>query len=142
MPIGSNRTVADRDSGASLIQQIRNGNGTFVVGAATTNARSPVVGLNSVTNPASWAAGAPPYTVTFSTPTAYAVTDSTGAAVQSGTCADGQTLAFNGAQLQISGTPVAGDSFSVAASANQDVFTTLQNLVTALTTPSRRSTSP
>jgi len=132
--IGANRTVADSDSGASLFQQIRNGNGTFVVGAAGTNAGSGVVGLNSVTNPATWAAGKPPYAITFSTPTAYAVTDSTGATVQSGSYADGQTLTFNGAQLQISGTPAAGDSFSVASSANQDVFTTLQNLVTALTT--------
>ncbi len=132
--IGSNRTVADSDSGARLFQQIRNGNGTFVVGAASTNTGSGVVGLNSVTNPATWAGGNPPYTITFSTPTAYAVTDSTGATVQSGSYADGQTLAFNGAQLQISGTPAAGDTFSVAASANQDVFTTLQNLVSALTT--------
>ena len=32
--IGSNRTVADSDSGAAVFQQIRNGNGTFVASAA------------------------------------------------------------------------------------------------------------
>ncbi len=134
--IGSNRTVADSDSGAAVFQQIRNGNGTFVASAASTNTGSAVLGTNSVTNPASWAAGSPPYTITFSTPAAYTVTDSTGATVQAGAYTDGQTLAFNGAQLELDGTPAAGDTFSVAPSSNQDMFTTLRNLVTALTTSS------
>ena len=136
--IGSNRTVADSDSGAAVFQQIRNGNGTFVASAAGTNSGSAVLGINSVTNPQSWAAGRPPYTITFTTPAAYTVTDSTGATVQSGAYTDGQTLAFNGAQLQLNGAPAAGDTFSVAASSNQDMFTTLNNLVTALTTSSAK----
>lgn len=134
--IGSNQTVADSDSGAAVFQQIRDGNGTFVASAASTNTGSAILGANSVTNPSGWAAGSPPYTITFSTPAAYTVTDSTGATVQTGAYTDGQALAFNGAQLQLDGTPAAGDTFSVAASSNQDMFTTLQNLVTALTTSS------
>ena len=134
--IGSNQTVADSDSGAAVFQQIRDGNGTFVASAASTNTGSAILGANSVTNPSGWAAGSPPYTITFSTPAAYTVTDSTGATVQTGAYTDGQALAFNGAQMQLDGTPAAGDTFSVAASSNQDMFTTLQNLVTALTTSS------
>ena len=134
--IGSNQTVADSDSGAAVFQQIRNGNGTFVASAASTNTGSAILGANSVTNPAGWAAGSPPYTIAFSTPAAYTVTDSTGATVQTGAYTDGQALAFGGAQLQFDGTPAAGDTFSVAASSNQDMFTTLQNLVTALATSS------
>ena len=134
--IGSNRTVADSDSGAAVFQQIRAGNGTFVASAAAGNTGSGVVGANSVTDPAAWAAGRPPYTISFTTPAAYTVTDSTGATVQSGAYTDGQTLAVNGTQLQLSGAPAAGDTFSVAASTNQDMFTTLQKLVTALTTSS------
>jgi len=131
--IGSNRTVADSDSGAALFQQVRNGNGTFVANATSTNTGTGVVGTNSVSDPTAWAAGSPPYTITFSSPTAYAITDSTGASVQTGTFASGQTLSFNGAQVEIDGTPAAGDTFSVSSSANQDMFTTLQNLVSALT---------
>jgi flagellar hook-associated protein 3 FlgL len=134
--IGSNRTVADSDSGAALFQQVRNGNGSFVASAASANTGSGIVGLNSVTDPTAWAAGSPPYTITFSSPSAYAVTDSTGASVQTGTFASGQTLSFNGAQLEIDGTPAAGDTFSVAPSSNQDMFTTLQNLVSALNSTS------
>jgi len=130
--IGTNRTVADGDSGAALFQQIRNGNGTFVVAANAANTGAAVVGSNSVTDPAAWLAGKPPYTLSFSSPTTYSVTDSTGATVvNNATYTDGQTISFNGAQIEVSGAPAAGDSFTVASSANQDMFTTLQSLVTA-----------
>lgn len=135
--IGSNRQVADGDSGALVFQQIRNGNGTFVVTANSANAGSAIVGTNTVVDPSAWAAGQPPYTLTFTSPTTYTITD---AAVPPNTTAaaaytDGQTIAFNGAQLQISGTPAAGDTFTIAPSANQDMFATLQNLVAALNGP-------
>jgi len=82
-------------------------------------------------------AGGDSFTVSGSTdvPAAYTVTDSTGATVGSGSYTDGGSIAFNGAQLTLSGTPNAGDSISVSTSTHQSVFTTLQNLVTALNTP-------
>jgi flagellar hook-associated protein 3 FlgL len=52
--------------------------------------------------------------------------------VTSGTYTDGQTIAFAGVQVTLAGQPAAGDSFSVAPSTNQSLFTTVQNLVTAL----------
>ena len=135
--IGANRQIADGDSGALVFQQIRNGNGTFVVTAGGANAGSAVVGSNTVSDPSAWAAGHPPYTLTFTSPTTYTVADS---AVPPNTTApatytDGQTISFDGAQLQISGTPAAGDTFTIAPSSNQDMFATLQNLVTALNGP-------
>jgi len=135
--IGSNRQVADGDSGAQVFQQVRNGNGTFVVAANAANQGSVVVGANSVSDPAAWAAGHPPYTLTFTSPTTYTITDSATPPVTTApaTYTDGQTISFAGTQLQVSGTPVAGDSFTVAPSANQDLFTTVQNLVAALTGP-------
>ena len=39
-----------------------------------------------------------------------------------------------GISFSISGAPATGDSFTVAPSANQSVFTTLQNLITAFST--------
>ncbi len=134
--IGPNRQLADGDTGAAVFQQIRNGNGTFVVQAAPANQGSAVVGANSVTSPTAWAAGSPPYTLTFANPTTYSVTDSTGATiVNNATYTDGQTISFNGVQMQVDGAPVAGDAFTVAPSANQDMFTSLQNLVAALNAP-------
>ncbi len=44
-------------------------------------------------------------------------------------------------QVTVSGQPAAGDAFTVAPSTNQSVFTTVQNLITALqqTTPTAAS---
>jgi flagellar hook-associated protein 3 FlgL len=140
--IGPDAQVADGDSGARVFQQIPTGNGTFAVSAAAGNAGSGVIGATSVTNAAAWSAGHPPYTIGFANalpattpPTLqYTVTDSTGATVVPATTyTDGQSITINGAQLSMSGTPAASDTFTVAASTSQDVFTTLQNLVTALT---------
>ncbi|GBG15818.1 flagellar hook-associated protein 3 FlgL [Novimethylophilus kurashikiensis] len=39
-----------------------------------------------------------------------------------------------GAELSISGDPATGDTFTVKASTNQDIFTTLNDLITSLTT--------
>jgi flagellar hook-associated protein 3 FlgL len=140
--IGADAQVADGDSGASVFQQIPNGNGTFVASAAAGNTGSGVIGATSVTSPSAWAAGSPPYTIAFAdavpatTPPTlqYTVTDHTGATVVPATnYTDGQAIAFNGATLTMSGTPAPSDTFTVASSTHQDVFTTLQSLVTALT---------
>ena len=131
--IGTSRQIADGDTGARVFQQIRNGNGIFAVTANAANQGAAIVGANSVTDPTAWAAGHPPYLLRFTSATTYTITDSAVPAnVSSGNYTDGQTISFNGAQLQVSGTPAAGDTFSVAPSTNQDMFTTLQNLATAL----------
>jgi flagellar hook-associated protein 3 FlgL len=54
--------------------------------------------------------------------------------VTTGSYTDGSTIAFNGVQVTLNGQPATGDSFSLAPSANQSLFTTVQNLVTALQT--------
>jgi len=54
--------------------------------------------------------------------------------VTSGTYTDGQSIAFRGVQVTLNGQPAVGDTFSVAPSTNQSVFTTVQNLVSALQT--------
>jgi flagellar hook-associated protein 3 FlgL len=52
--------------------------------------------------------------------------------VTTGTYTDGSTIAFNGVQVTLNGQPATGDSFSLAPSANQSLFTTVQNLVNTL----------
>jgi len=46
-----------------------------------------------------------------------------------------------GMQLSITGTPADGDTFNAAPSANQSVFTTLRNAITALQTPANSAAS-
>lgn len=141
--IGPNRQIADGDTGTAVFQAVRTGNGNFVVSAGAGNQGSAIVGSNSVSDPTAWAAGSPPYTLTFTSPTTYTITNS---AVPPTTTApatynDGQTITFNGAQLQVSGTPATENTFTVAPSKNQDIFTSLQNLVAALNGPQTGSTA-
>jgi flagellar hook-associated protein 3 FlgL len=129
--IAAGQTVADGDNGDTVFNQIKTGNGTFTVSAAAGNSGSGVVGATTVSNPAAYDGGT--YAISFAAGGAYTVTEGA-TVVTTGTYADGGTIAFNGVQVTLSGQPATGDTFSLAPSANQSLFTTVQNLVNALQT--------
>ena len=129
--IAAGQTVADGDNGDTVFNQIKTGNGTFTVSPASGNTGSGVVGATTVSNPAAYNGGT--YAITFAAGGAYQVTQGA-TVVASGTYTDGGTIAFNGVQVTLSGQPATGDTFSLAPSANQSLFTTVQNLVNALQT--------
>jgi flagellar hook-associated protein 3 FlgL len=135
--IAAGQTVADGDNGNSVFNQIKTGNGTFTVSPNPINTGSGIVGATTVSNPAAWDGGT--YSINFSAPGTYQVLEGA-TVVTSGSYTDGDTIAFNGVQVTLSGTPAAGDSFSVAPSTNQSLFTTVQNLVTALQSGGSNST--
>jgi flagellar hook-associated protein 3 FlgL len=129
--IAAGQTVVVGDNGDLVFNQIKTGNGTFVVTAAAGNTGTGVVGATTVSDPTAYAGGT--YSINFTAANAYQVVDTaTNAVVNSGTYASGQTIAFSGLQVTLSGQPAAGDSFGVAPSSNQSLFTSVQNLVTAL----------
>lgn len=64
--------------------------------------------------------------------TFYVVEDSLGNIETSGTYVDGAQIAFNGIQTNVAGTPQTSDAFTISPSTNQDIFTTVANLVSAL----------
>ena len=80
--------------------------------AATTNSGTAVVGSVAVTNPTSYAGNS--YTVTFSSPTQYTVTNMTTGASTTGTYTTGTPITFGNQQLTLTGTPAANDSFTVS----------------------------
>ena len=128
--IGANRQVAITDTGYAAFQNIKNGNGTFVTSYGNANTGTGVITTGQVTDPAEWVPDT--YTLTFLTPTTYQVQDSTSTVIASGTYQSGGAISFNGAQVSVSGAPAAGDTFTIAPSTNQDMFTTVQNLITGL----------
>jgi flagellar hook-associated protein 1 len=73
----------------------------------------------TVTDPTSWTNGT--FTVTFTDPTDYQVTDGSGNVVTFGAYASGSPISFNGEQLSISGTPATGDSFTVGPASATNV---------------------
>lgn len=127
--IAAGQTVADGDNGDTVFNQIKTGNGTFAVSAAAGNTGSGIVGATTVSNPALYDGGT--YAITFTAPGTYQVTEGA-TLVTTGSYTDGSTIAFNGVQVTLSGQPATGDSFTLAPSANQSLFTTVQNLVNAL----------
>lgn len=138
--IAAGQTVVVGDNGDLLFNQVKTGNGTFVASAAAANTGTGVVGATTVSDPAAYTGGT--YAINFTAANAYQVVDTaTNAVVTSGTYAAGQTIAFSGVQVTLSGQPAAGDSFSVAPSSNQSLFTSVQNLVTALQSPGSGGTA-
>jgi len=131
--IAAGQSVPDGDNGDAVFNEIKTGNGTFSVAANPANTGSSLIGATSVSNPAAFVGG--PFTITFSSATNYTVTNAANTQVAAGTYTDGQAIAFAGAQVTLSGTPAANDAFSVTPSTNQSVFTTVQNLITALQAP-------
>jgi flagellar hook-associated protein 3 FlgL len=143
VPISAGQSVAIGDSGAAVFNQIPTGNGTFTATAASGNTGTGVLGATTVSNAAAY--DGKPYSIKFAlttTPsgvvTTYNILDSTGAVVTPGApvpgaaYTSGQAISYDGGQLTLTGQPANGDTFNVAPSTNQSVFTTVQNLVTSL----------
>jgi flagellar hook-associated protein 3 FlgL len=128
--IAPGQTVAVGDNGDLVFNQIKTGNGTFQATAAAGNTGTGVVSTATVADPADYTGGT--FSIDFTTPNTYQVLDATNNVVTSGTFTNGQAISFSGVQVTLTGQPAASDSFSVAPSTNQSIFTTVQNLVNAL----------
>ncbi|MCP4406971.1 MAG: flagellar hook-associated protein 3 [Gammaproteobacteria bacterium] len=140
LQVSDTRQIAIADSGFELFMDIPNGNGTFTTQDNPANTGSGVIDPGSVTDPSLWVADT--YTIAFLAPDSYEVRDSGGTLLASNAnYVSGEAISFAGVQTNISGTPAAGDSFTLSTSTSQDMFSTLQNLITALETPSTGANS-
>jgi flagellar hook-associated protein 3 FlgL len=132
---GPGLQVATGDPGSSVFMDVLTGNGTFAVAAAAANTGGAVAGATSVIDASAWDGGS--YQLTFTAPDAYEVRDGGGVLVASGSydAEKGGAVAFRGVQVAFSGTPAAGDSFSVAPAARQSVFATMDQIIASLRQP-------
>jgi flagellar hook-associated protein 3 FlgL len=109
---------------------IRDGNGSFSTSAASANTGSGVLGAGSLVDPTAW--DQDQYTVRFIDQNNYEVLDSSAAVVTTGTFEPGDTLAFSGIEFRLDGQPQGGDEFFAVPSQFQDVFSTLDQVATAV----------
>jgi flagellar hook-associated protein 3 FlgL len=136
---GPGLQVATGDPGSAVFADIPTGNGKFAISAGAVNTGSAVAGASSVSdpnaNPSAWDGG--DYSIVFTAADAYEVRNGTGTVLDSGSydASSGGSITFRGAQVAFSGVPDAGDTFSLGASAKQDVFTTLDNIINTLRQP-------
>jgi flagellar hook-associated protein 3 FlgL len=128
--VTANQRISGGDAGSAVFMNVPAGNGTFTTAAASANTGTASINPGSITNPAAWVPDT--YTITFTSPTQYQVTNSANVQVASGTYTDGGAIAFNGVQVAVSGTPATGDQFIVAPAGNASVFSTLAGLVSSL----------
>lgn len=143
LQISATRAEQVKYAGNSVFMQLPTGNGTFVTAAGPGNQGSGVISTGSVGNPGQITGDA--YTITFGAGgTTYGVTDNTTGTVvvPAGTAyANPGTISFGGMQMQISGTPAAGDTFTVKPSGYQSIFSTLASAISTLSTPSGTGTA-
>jgi len=139
--IGEDRSVREGDAGSDVFFRIRNGNGTFAVSAGAGNQGSAFLATTGITDRSAWVADA--YTIAFTGPGSWTVTDSGNATVASGSWQPGGAIAFRGISVTLDGTPAAGDRFTVSPSANTSLFAMADRLASALEsdsmTPSGRA---
>lgn len=137
LKISSGRNINDSDSGNDVFVNIKNGNGTFQTSANVLNNGTGVFDVGQVVDPTTYVADT--YTITIGgTPDnlTYGVTGvASGVVVAAGTAfSSGGSIQFNGIQTGITGTPAVGDTFTISPSSTQDMFSSVQKLVTALDT--------
>jgi flagellar hook-associated protein 3 FlgL len=121
----------DGHSGFEVFQKVPEGNGTFVTNVSAANAGSVQFDGGSVVNPANWVKD--DYTLRFTSATTYDIVDSlNNNVVTNATYTSGTAIAFRGVQVTLSGTPATNDAVFISSSGSEDMFTTLQKLVTAL----------
>ncbi|KAA8917974.1 MULTISPECIES: flagellar hook-associated protein FlgL [Xanthomonas] len=125
--------VSDTLPGSEIFMRVPTGDGTVDAHAAAGNTGTGLLldfsrdGSGSAWNGSS-------YSVVFTAATTYEVRDSSGAVVNTGTYAAGESIGLPGLKMRVDGAPAAGDSFQIGASTTKNVFSTISNLVNLLNT--------
>ena len=141
--ISRSRRVAVDDPGSSVFLEVKNGNGSFNTQDGLENKGTGMIDPGRATGdyiPDTYAIifdqSFPEYADKENAnriPLTYSVVDSKGHVLSAGIPFEsGKDIAFNGVQTSIKGIPEDGDIFISRPSQNQDMFTTLQNLINAL----------
>ncbi|WP_031340180.1 flagellar hook-associated protein FlgL, partial [Xanthomonas maliensis] len=123
--------VSDALPGSEIFMRIRTGDGTVDAHANTANTGTGLLlDFSRDASTGSWNGGS--YSVQFTAADTYEVRDSTNALVSTGTYKEGEDITAAGVRMRISGAPAVGDSFQIGPAGTKDVFSTIDDLVTAL----------
>ena len=138
MQVDVSRQMAASDDGRSIFQTVQNGAG-YVTASNAANTGTGVFSAFSVADPTDANYGKD-FVISFPTATTYQVDTADVppvSVVPSTIFSAGNPIKFGGVQISISGTPAAGDSFSVAAAKNAgtDMFGAISDIITALEKP-------
>ena len=116
------RPTAGASAGMSMLltspAQVAVASSIQTTGAAA-NTGSGAVSSSVVSDPSVWVPGN--YTISFTSASAYQVTDAANNVVGTGNYTSGTPITFNGASVKITGSPATGDKFNVGAAGASNV---------------------
>lgn len=143
LQVSSRRIMDVSESGKDVFMRISEGNGVFEFSAGSNNTGTGSLGTSSVVT----GFDGNTYLLQFSTPTSYSVTTTTPGSPptsvtstpQTFTSGDSISLGGGGISISIGGSPAAGDQFTVEPARNQDIFSSLDQLIKTLETPAAGS---
>lgn len=129
--IGKSILVATNQPGDEAFEKVANPIGDF---SAIYNTNTSDISVNRavIVNPGihNAVANPPDYNFNFTSPTDLTVTDGLGAVVfNTAAYVAGQTIAFNGIEVQLNGNPLPGDDFDLTPQKNISVFDTIKSAI-------------
>ncbi|WP_448563691.1 flagellar hook-associated protein FlgL [Thalassotalea ganghwensis] len=128
LQIAKNVMVETNQPGDEAFEQVANAVGDFTANYVN-NTSGIALNRAVIANPGAYdpASNPPDYNFNFTSSTDLTVTDGNGAVVYStATYVSGQTIAFNGIEVEISGNPLPGDEFDMTPTANISIFDTMK----------------
>lgn len=133
LQIAKNIMVETNQPGDEAFEEVQNALGDFSP-TYVNNSSGLAVQRAVIANPGAFdpLSSPPDYKFVFTSPTDLTVVDNGGAgATVFATAAyvPGQTIAFNGVEVKISGNPLPGDEFDLSVSKNESVFDTLKSAI-------------
>ncbi len=130
LQIAKNVSIATNQSGEQVFQKVPNALGDFT---PTYNTNTSGIGVESavIADPSVYnsAVNPPDFTFNFTTATDLSITDGAGNVTNIAGYVPGQTIAFNGIEVKLSGNPLPGDNFSLTLEENISVFDTLKSAI-------------
>ncbi|GHF80263.1 flagellar hook-associated protein FlgL [Thalassotalea marina] len=131
LQVAKNILVDTNIPGDYAFEKVKNNLGDF---SPTYNSNTSGIGVNKavIATPGSYdpATNPPGYTFNFSSATDLTVTDDNGVTVYStATYVPGQTVAFNGVEVQLNGNPLPGDNFTLDAEEEISIFDTIKSAI-------------
>jgi flagellar hook-associated protein 3 FlgL len=133
--ISGSQALPDGHPGTDVFMNLTQANGTFRTAVTAGNTGSGTIDVGTVVDPSAWVSDN--YTLRFTSATDWVIEDDTlPTPVQVATGSgftSGNTIQFLGVRVTVTGAPAIGDSFTIQPAQDTDMFTTLDNLITTLT---------
>lgn len=130
LQISKNIMIATNQSGDAAFNNVTNHKGDF--SAQYNNTSGILLNRAIISDPSAYDTenNPPNYNFNFSSPTDLTVTDSLGNTVfNTATYTPGQTIAFNGMEVELTGNPLPGDDFDLTPQENISLFDTVKGIV-------------